>query len=268
MRFGTEGSWRVRLQLAARRLTRPAVAGLTACLLLFVGVGGYIFYNTDVRNPYRTTFRVDDARAQYEKKYRQYKDLPQPKITDVNTQVDLYPAKRAAVIKGTMMLENKTPASIDRVALTVWPTDLIPVPMPHIQVRELALSDGHMPIIQNAAVGLNPRRLPKSAPPRLADGQTTIIQDLDLGFYLYHLSKPLPPQGRIRLEFALEYDNYGFENSNPNTDLTHNGTYRRALLSFHRLLTGYRVNRRQYAPQTWLPKHQTHAHSRRCCRAQ
>jgi ABC-2 type transport system permease protein len=222
---GTEGNWRVRLQLAAARLTRPAVAGLTACLLLFVGVGTYIFYNTDVLNPYRTTFRVDDARAQYEKKYRQYKDLPQPKITDVNTQVDLYPEKRSAVIKGTMMVENKTSTDIDRVALTVWPMDLIPVPMPHIQVRELALSDNQTPVIQDAALGLNPQGLAKSAPPRLADGQTPIIQDPELGFYLYLLPKRLPPHGRIRLEFVLEYDNYGFENSNPNTDLSPNGTY-------------------------------------------
>jgi hypothetical protein len=222
---GTEGNWRVRLQLAAARLTRSAVAGLTACLLLFVGVGTYIFYNTDVLNPYRTTFRVDDARAQYEKKYRQYKDLPQPKITDVNTQVDLYPEKRSAVIKGMMMVENKTSADIDRVALTVWPMDLIPVPMPHIQVRELALSDNQTAVIQDAALGLNPQGLPKPAPPRLADGQTPIIQDPELGFYLYLLPKRLPPHGRIRLEFVLQYDNYGFENSNPNTDLSHNGTY-------------------------------------------
>ena len=194
---GTESNWRVRLKLAAARLTRPAVTGLSVCLLLFVGVGGYIFYNTNVLNPYRTTFRIDDARAQYEKKYRQYKGLPQPKITDVNTQIDLYPEKRSAVIKATMMLENKTSVDIDRLALTVWPTDLIPVPMPHIQVRDLALSDG----------------------------QTPIVQDPELGFYLYRLAKPLAPHGRIRLEFALEYDNHGFENSHLNTDLTHNGTY-------------------------------------------
>ncbi|HWY58787.1 MAG TPA: ABC transporter permease [Terriglobales bacterium] len=222
---GTEGNWLVRLRLAAARLTTPAVAGLTACMLLFVGVGAYIFYNTDLLNPYRTTFRVDDARAQYEKKYRQYKELPQPKITDVNTQVDLYPEKRSAVIKGTMILENKTSSNIDRVALTVWPTDLIPVPMPHIQVRELALSDGQTPVMTDAALGFNPQGLPKPAPPRLGDGQTPIIQDPELGFYLYRLHKPLLPHGRTQLEFALEYDNYGFQNSNPNTDLVHNGTY-------------------------------------------
>jgi hypothetical protein len=124
-----------------------------------------------------------------------------------------------------MMLENKTSSNLDRVALTVWPTDLIPVPMPHIQVRELALSHGQTPAIPDAAFGLNPQGLPKPAPPSLADGQTPIIQDPELGFYLYHLSKPLPPQDRILLEFALEYDNYGFQNSNPNTDLAHNGTY-------------------------------------------
>ena len=60
-----------------------------------LGVGGYIFYNTHVLNPYRTTFKIDEARAQYEKKYRQYWSLPQPRITDVTMQMDVYPEQRS-----------------------------------------------------------------------------------------------------------------------------------------------------------------------------
>ena len=55
------------------------------------GVGGYIFYNTHVLNHYQTTFQIDEARAQYEKKYKQYWALPQPRVTDVKTEVDYLP---------------------------------------------------------------------------------------------------------------------------------------------------------------------------------
>ena len=89
-----------------------------------VAVGGFIFYNTHILNPYRTTFTDDEARAQYEKKYRQYWALPQPRITDVNVQLDFYPDQRSVAVRGTMWLENKTDTPIDRVAITLWPDNL------------------------------------------------------------------------------------------------------------------------------------------------
>jgi ABC-type transport system involved in multi-copper enzyme maturation permease subunit len=193
----TEGSLSTRLKQAAGRLSRPAVAGLAVCCVLFVGVGGYIFYNTDILNSYRTTWRIDEDRAQYEKKYRQYLTLPQPRITDVNTQIDLYPDRGVADIRGTMMLENKTSAAIDRVALTVWPADLAPLPRAHIGITKLVL----------------------------AGGQNVILHDDNLGFYIYQLPTPLPPHSRIALDFALKYENVGFVNSSPNTDIAANGSF-------------------------------------------
>ncbi len=35
----------------------------------------------------------------------------------------------------------------------------------------------------------------------------------------------MPPKGRIQLDFALQYDNPGFENSQPNTDIVRNGSF-------------------------------------------
>ena len=139
-----ENLW-ARLQVAATRFTRPGVASLLVCAVLLVAVGGYIFYNTNILNPYYTTYAIDEGRAQYEKKYRQYKDLPQPKITDINTQIDLDPANRSVNMRGTMMLENKTSSTIDRVAITVLPVDLAPVPPPHREIHKLEFrwrSDG------------------------------------------------------------------------------------------------------------------------------
>ena len=194
---GSESSGRLRLQAAASRFTRPVIAGLSICALLLAGVGGYIFYNTNILNPYVTPYAIDEARAQYEKKYRQYKDVPQPKITDINTQIDLDPVNRSVQMRGTMMLENKSSSSIDRVAITVLPVDLAPVPPPHREIHKL----------------------------EFAGGQTSIIKDDQLGFYLFRLPTPLPPHGRIALDYAVAYRNVGFVNNTPNLDITYNGTF-------------------------------------------
>jgi ABC-2 type transport system permease protein len=193
---GTEATWAVRRSLFAARLSLRSLAAIGVCLLLFTAVGGYIFYNTHILNPYRNTFAIDEARAQYEKKYRQYKALPEPRITDLSAHVDLYPEQEYAVMHGTITLENKTNAAMEKIALTVWPVDLQPVPMPHLEIQRLSL----------------------------AGGQTAILEDPALGFYVYKLANPLAAHARIALEFALKYSNVGFENSRPNTDLAHNGT--------------------------------------------
>ncbi|MGA7316074.1 MAG: ABC transporter permease [Silvibacterium sp.] len=194
---GTESSWRVRMSLAAARFSRATMAGVTACVVLLLCVGGYIFYNTHILNPYRTTFKVDEDRAQYEKKYRRYWSLPQPRITDVTTQIDIYPEQRLASVSGMMWLENRTSVDIDRIAVTLWPSNIAPLPRPHVQINKLGL----------------------------AGGSSTLIEDPSVGFYLYKLPAPLPPHGRIQLDFALQYDNPGFENSQPNTDIVHNGSF-------------------------------------------
>ncbi len=194
---GTESNWRVRMSLAAARFSRATVAGATVCVVLMLGVGGYIFYNTHVLNPYRTALNIDEGRAQYEKKYRQYWSLPQPRVTDVTTEIDIYPEKRSVFAHGTMWLENRTNVDIDRIAVTVQPVDLIPRPVPHIRIDRL----------------------------NFTGGQTALIEDPSLGFYLYKLPTPLPPKGRIQLDFALQYDNPGFENSQPNTDIVRNGSF-------------------------------------------
>jgi ABC-2 type transport system permease protein len=96
-----------------------------------------------------------------------------------------------------MMLENKTSGPMDRVLLTLWPIDLAPLPRAHIGVSKLAF----------------------------AGGPNTILRDDDLGVYIYQLPTPLPPHGRIALEFAVQYENKGFVNSRPNTDIAANGSF-------------------------------------------
>jgi hypothetical protein len=194
---GMETGFRNRLRLARARLSTATRAGLAVCGLLFVAVGSFIFYNTHILNRYLTTFKIDEACAQYEIKYKQYQTLPQPRITDIQVEVDLYPEQRLAVIHGKEWLENKTESPIDRIAITIWPEDVSVIPRPRIDVRTL----------------------------RLEGGQTPLIEDRALGFYIYKLPQPLRPHGRIALDFDLAYPNPGFVNSIPNGDIVHNGSF-------------------------------------------
>jgi ABC-2 type transport system permease protein len=205
---GNERGWRGRVKLAAANVSGTTRAALVAGALLFVAVGGYIFYNTNVLNRYRTSFQADEDRAQYEKRYRQYLALPQPRLTDANLQIDLDPDRRSADVRGTMWLENKTEAPIDRVALTVWPADLQPLPRPRIDVHKLTFRGG----------------------------QTPLVEDSELGFGLYRLATPIPPHGRVALDFSFTYPNPGFVNSRPNTDIVKNGSF---LNSSYVPLVGY-----------------------------
>lgn len=193
---GMETGWRNRLRLARARLSTASVVSLAVCGLLFVATGAYIYYNTHVLNSYLSTFKIQQERAQYEVKYKQYQSLPQPRITDVQVNVDLYPDRRLAIFQGKEWLENKTDAPIDRIAVTLWPEDVDVIPRPKIEVQRLNF-DG---------------------------GQTAIIEDAQLGFYLFQLHNPLPPHARIALDFALAYPNPGFA-SIPNGDIVHNGSF-------------------------------------------
>ncbi|HZQ22319.1 MAG TPA: M1 family aminopeptidase [Terriglobales bacterium] len=193
---GTEGDWGVRLALAKGRISGLSVVGLIACATAMAATGAYIYYNTNVLNRYRTSYQADEMRAQYEKKYRQYKSMPEPRIVDLKTHIDVYPEKRAVEMQGSMWLENKTNAPIDRVGVTIWPIDLAPIRRPDIEIKTLIFTGG----------------------------QQAVLEDKDLGFYIYRLNTPLAPKARIQFEADLFYPNVGFVNDTPNTDLVRNGT--------------------------------------------
>ncbi len=195
---GTPDGGRTGWKQARGRLATASRTGLGVILLAFAATGAFIYYNTSVQNVYRSTFRNDEDRAQYEKKYRAaYAALPQPRLTRLSVQVDLEPRRRLAQVNGQMWLENKTDAPIDRVALTVWPEDLAPLPRPPVRIQQLSFAGGQAPVLEDPA----------------------------LGFYVFRLSHPLAPGAGIELDFRLRYPNPGFVNSRPNTDIVDNGSF-------------------------------------------
>ena len=88
--------------------------------LAFVGLGAWLFYNTLVLNSYEPGDLAEERAALYEKAYRQYKDLPQPRNVSMRTEVDIHPETRTVRIRGHYALVNKHAVPIDTLHVELW----------------------------------------------------------------------------------------------------------------------------------------------------
>src|SRR5690606_2699236 len=96
-------------------------ATLAVALLAFVGSGAWIFYNTNVLNKYVPGDLAKQRQADYEKTYGKYRDLPQPRITDIHADVDIFPETRSVTIDGRYRMVNQTSKPIADLHVTVDP---------------------------------------------------------------------------------------------------------------------------------------------------
>ncbi|MBC6992476.1 ABC transporter permease/M1 family aminopeptidase [Hymenobacter sp. BT491] len=193
---GTETSWNMRQHLAARRFTGSARLALGLALALFVAVGGWIFYNTNILNDFRSNKSQQEETVQYEKKYRHFLRTPQPRIVAVDVQVDLFPERQEARLRGQYWLRNKTNRPIDSVVLNL---------VNNVRIRKLALGNG----------------------------ARTVLADSALAFFVQRLPQPLAPGDSLPLSFDLYYDAPGFENNTRRTSIVYNGTFINSQLMPH-----------------------------------
>ncbi|MET0319134.1 MAG: ABC transporter permease, partial [Duganella sp.] len=185
---GTNDGWRQRLQLARRRLTVPVLTALAAGVLILAGAGGVLFYNTHVLYTDQSAWQTDANRAAYERQYRQYAVLPQPRITDVKLDVAIMPATRSLTVHGRYVLQNKTAQ-----------------PVADIIVHQDATATAWRP--------------------RFSQPVRAGVHDAALGFYSYKLVTPLAPGARLALEFDVEFTPRGILGMGQDTPVVGNGTF-------------------------------------------
>jgi ABC-2 type transport system permease protein len=184
---GTGQAWPERLREARARLHAPAKLVLALAMFAFVGSGIWIYYNTNVLNHFQNSTAKLRQRADYEKKYAKYKDLPQPRITSVQADVDIYPYRRRLDIRGHYTLVNKHAAPISELYVNF--TD-------GFTVKSLVFAP-----------------------------HDTVSTDKALGFTIYRLKTALAPGASMAFDFTLEYAPKGFTNSPQGQFLAHNGTF-------------------------------------------
>ncbi|HEU0013836.1 MAG TPA: M1 family aminopeptidase [Longimicrobium sp.] len=185
---GMEGGARGRLRLARARLTRPtlAAAGLAGALVL--ATGGFILHNTVALNDFETEEEGARVTAEYEKRYKRYQHVPQPRITRVRLEVDIHPGRRDVDLRGAYTLVNRTRA---------------------------AIRDVHVDLLNTLEI----RRMGFAAPAR------RIIADRRRGYYAFRLARPLAPGDSTELRFHVAHVTRGFENEPSFWPVVGNGTF-------------------------------------------
>ena len=201
---GSETQLKLRLKLAKRRFNKPlkGIAGFAS--IAFLLTGSFIFYNTNIINEYKTNNEKDAEKVAYEKKYKKYEGIPQPKITEVMANVDIYPDERNVDLRGTYVLVNKTTKTIDSIH-----------------------------IFLNNDLNINSLDIPES---KLVLEDKKVI----VGYYIYELNKPLQPADSITLSYDLSYITRGFSNDNSSTTVLYNGTALSNMIYFPHI--GYNEN--------------------------
>ena len=187
---GTASSWRERIAQARARVTLPTVAVGTASALAFAGIGAFIFYNTNILNHYETTTDAQADRVRYEKRYKPLAAEPQPKITSVKLDVDLFPAEQRVRVRGRFTLKNKTAAPVS--------------------VVQLNFAAGRSFVVSKLELGVP-----------VAQVET----DESLGVRRLRLASPLAPGAETTLDFDLEQPTHGFRNEGSNTAVVANGSF-------------------------------------------
>jgi ABC-type transport system involved in multi-copper enzyme maturation permease subunit len=185
---GTDSGFRTRLAGARRRFGVPAAATLALALAAFVSTGCYIYYNTNVLNVYRTAKDREKLAAEYEKTYKKYQGIPQPRITAVQANVDIQPERREVTVTGSYVLVNKTAQPIREL---------------HVLMNASFLTSWNLHVL--------------GAKARLDDRKT--------GYAIYTLAKPLAPGATMPLFFDSRFAARGFVNGPSNTRVVANGTF-------------------------------------------
>lgn len=110
---GKEKTIKARWKLSGYFNTGKYKLAFAGSLLLTFAAGAFIFYETRGLQDYKKPKERERLTAEKEKKYKRYHTLPQPRITAVNIETDIFTISKALRMAGTYTLQNKTKLLVD-----------------------------------------------------------------------------------------------------------------------------------------------------------
>ncbi len=175
-----------RIKVAKKQVPKKYRLSIAITTFAWVLVAGFVYYNTQILNPYKTSDELEVLSAAYEKKFKKYKNAKLPKITDVKYFIDIYPYKRNVDTRAIVKLTNEHDVPIDSL---------------HFNIGEEWITTFS---------------IPKSK---------LVFEDKDFGYLMYKLDTPLAPKESITIEINNKYVTKGFKNNRGNTRVVKNGTF-------------------------------------------
>jgi len=183
---GAQGRWAERWRIARIRFSSPWPALALVCLVSFAATGAWIFYNTKVLNEVLGPKDQLTLQADYEKNYKQFDRLPQPRVRSDKYWVDIFPETRNVTMRVQEELYNPYPQPLTEV---------------HYSLDRHYDTDIQIP------------------------GTVLVKDDTRLNYRIYRFTNPLQPGESRTATFFVKSKNRGFENSVSTVEITQNGTF-------------------------------------------
>ncbi len=162
-------------------------AAIWLTVLAFILCSGFVYHNTKILNKYDSEKEQENKQVDYEKSYKQYEHLVQPRFYKYDYAIDLMPNERSMK------------ASID-----AWARNISSQP-----ITELHFTMPQIPDSVNISI----------------KGSTLKLKDSRLDYRIYTLANPLQPNDSVQIRFDVSRITRGFENEVSFTQLTQNGTF-------------------------------------------
>lgn len=175
-----------RLKSAKKQSTTAYTISFATVGVIWLAIAGYVYYNTQILNPYKTSDILEELSVEYEKKYKKYEDAKLPKVTDIKYHIDLFPNKRNVEVKAVIQLTNEHKTSIDSLHFNTNPDWKTTFNIPNSDV---------------------------------------VHEDTELSYIIYKLKDPIKPNSTIEIEINNNYTTKGFKNGRGNTNIIKNGTF-------------------------------------------
>lgn len=183
---GRERGFFSRIKIATSRFHGKMRLAAVATMFVWIGVGGWVFYNTKVVNSYQSEDEINELRSTYEKDFSDLENLAQPRITKIRHDIEIYPKKRGLIFKGDQTIVNQTDQPIEKLVINLadeYETEL--------EIENATLAEEHE----------------------------------ELNLQIYRFSPPMAPGTEANMKYTVSWFAEGFENSVSNLSLVQNGTF-------------------------------------------
>lgn len=182
---GRYDSWQERFAQARQAWPRYRWLGLTLAGV-WILTGGWVFYNTQVLNPYFNGKQSEKLQLDYEQRFKQYEGRQQPRIYKAFYDIDLRPEGRQLSVSGKFWMRNIYDQPID----TLW-----------------------MNTPAEGTFSCEHSRL------------SLLLDEPDLNWRMYRFEPALQPGDSMELAFVVDYRPKGFENELGWNRIVQNGSF-------------------------------------------
>ena len=184
---GKETSVFARLSNSRQNAKGPIAVLMVGVFGAWAACAGWVYFNTQVQNEVASSSQQRQAAASYEKQFKaEHQNRPQPHVTSVMYNIDVYPERRALDFRGKQTIVNRSDEAISELYLNFadgYETE--------VEIENASLKDSYE----------------------------------DFEYYVYEFDPPMEPGTTLSMSYTVKYEPVGFEDSVSRVDIVQNGTF-------------------------------------------